>query len=75
MVVTVPPQFVVGLAGDAKYRFAGKVSVQAAGEDERVRGKELGLAIITVRVEMAPALMDGGVKLLFICAGSVVPWA
>lgn len=40
---TVPPQLVVVLAGEAKNKFAGRVSVQAAGVDERVRANEFGL--------------------------------
>lgn len=40
---TVPPQVVVGLAGEAKKRFSGRVSTQAAGEEERVSTNAFGL--------------------------------
>ena len=42
-VVTMPPQVVEALTGVLRYKFAGKVSVNAAGLEERINGKEFGL--------------------------------
>ena len=43
IVVTVPPQLFVILAGFAKYKPAGNVSVQAYGSVARIRGNKFGL--------------------------------
>jgi hypothetical protein len=74
--VTIPPQVVVVLGGEAKFKPAGKrSSVQAGGVVERVRANEFGLKMLTLRVDVPPADMDIGLKLLLICAGRDIPWA
>ena len=74
--LTIPPQAVVAPAGLAKPRpVADRSSIQAGGVVERVRANEFGLNMLTLRVEVPPAGMDIGVKLLLICAGKVRLWA
>jgi hypothetical protein len=51
-VVTVPPQLVVALDGLAKFKPAGKLSVQAGGAEESVNANEFELYIVTLRVEV-----------------------
>ena len=75
--LTIPPQVVVGLAGFAKFRFSFDVdrsSVQAFVL-ERIRAKEFGLKMLTLRVDVPPAEMRIGSKLLLICAGKENPCA
>ena len=73
--LTIPPQVVVALTGFAKFRFAfnaDRSSVQAFVL-ERIRAKEFGLKMLMLRVDVPPAGMDIGLKLLLICAGKENP--
>ena len=64
--VTVPPQVLVVVSGLAMVTPAGKVSVHAALDNEKL----LGLKIETVRVDSPPEAMEIGAKFLFSSAGN-----
>ena len=74
--LTMPPQVVVAFVGVAKFKFAfetDRSSVHAGGVVESVRGNEFGLNMLTLRMEVPPAGMAIGLKLLLICAGREIP--
>jgi hypothetical protein len=73
--LTIPPQVVVVFAGTAKFKFALRMDRSSvhAFVLERISANEFGLNMLTLSVDVPPAGMEIGLKLLLICAGNENP--